>query len=160
VCLPPFHSPDEFNHLFKIYHLSSRSWNGELNHDSTILGGYIPRSLVEVAKPFRPQVFLEDSLVPASLALNGLSIPLNPSDTVFQEFTNTARYAPTAYLPQVATVWVLRQFNAPPLVLLYACRLAAFMFWFWVMLGALRLLFPEKSELSAIYTGGGSKDAF
>ena len=158
--LPPFHSPDEFNHLFKIYHLSSRSWNGELNHDSTILGGYIPRSLVEVAKPFRPQVFHEELKVPFSLTGSLLWVPLSPSDTVFQEFTNTARYAPTAYLPQVAAVWLLRQFHAPPLILLYSCRLSAFLFWFLLMLAALRLLFSTKNEFSAADTGGGGEGSF
>ena len=131
--LPPFHSPDEFNHFYRIYNITEGNIFPELNGDRSHLGGYIPRSLKTVSAPFERAVFHPEIKIPADTILKYIRYPLNKKDTVFVDYVNTARYPPTSYLPQIVAVGVLKTFHTPPLLLLYAARLASFLFWFWII---------------------------
>jgi uncharacterized membrane protein len=128
--IPPVQSPDEYNHFYRIYQISDGKILGEVNGDSTKLGGYIPSSLVNVANPFISMIRQKSNKTSFDTIIKYLSTPLEKDKKIFEEFPNTARYAATAYLPQVLTIGLLKQFNAPPLWMMYLGRLANFLVWF------------------------------
>lgn len=61
--------------------------------------------------------------------INQFSVQLNPGTKFFTDFPNTAVYSPVSYIPQAVIISVLRNVNAPPVLILYACRIAGFLFW-------------------------------
>jgi uncharacterized membrane protein len=128
--IPPFQSPDEFNHFYRIYQISDGQLLGELNSDSTKLGGYIPNSLVDVTNPFKSMIQQSSNKTSFDTIIKYLSTPLEKDKKIFEEFPNTARYSVTAYLPQVLTIGLLKQFDVHPLCMMYLGRLMNFLFWF------------------------------
>ena len=144
--IPPFHSPDEFNHFYKIYHISEGHFLGEIDTASMQLGGHIPKSLLAVSHPFEKAVFKTDIKIPKDTILAYLNYPLYKLATQFAEFPNTARYFPTAYFPQILTVSVLKWVNMPPLMMLYITRLMTFLFWFFLVFQAIRIT-PVGKEI-------------
>jgi uncharacterized membrane protein len=138
VLVPPFHSPDEFNHFYKAYHIADGHFTAEFDADSTHIGGSIPRSLKTISSFFEPIMHHRDRHSSMDSIFKYLNTPLKPNDKIFVSFPNTARYAPTAYTPQVLTFFILKQLNVPPLWMTYIGRLVTFMTWFVLILGALK----------------------
>jgi uncharacterized membrane protein len=128
VALPPFQGPDEFNHFFRAYQVSTGQWLGVRTPDQR-LGGVLPSSLSAVARPFRHLPFQPDNRIEISTLVATFNIPLRPDQTQFTDFANTAIYAPTAYLPQAVVIAPLRWLHAPPLLLLYAGRIVGLVWW-------------------------------
>jgi uncharacterized membrane protein len=137
ICLvfliPPFQSPDEFNHFYRIYQISEGRFVGELSSDSSELGGYIPNSLIQVSQPFESMVLQKSNKTSFDTIIKYLNTPLEKDKKIFEPFPNTARYVATAYLPQVLTVSLLKQFNTPPLWMMYIGRLITFLTWFFIV---------------------------
>ncbi len=138
VLVPPFHSPDEFNHFYKAYHIADGHFTAEFDRDKTHIGGYIPRSFITVSRPFEPMMHHPDWGIPTDSVFKYINTPLKSKDKIFVSFPNTARYAPTAYAPQVLTFFILKQFNIPPIWMMYVGRLITFMSWFALILWALK----------------------
>jgi uncharacterized membrane protein len=151
VLVPPFHSPDEFNHFYKSYHLADEHYTPDFDSSKAHLGGYIPRSLVTISLPFDT---IEQHIKPriwADSVFKYLKFPLLPADKTFVAFPNTARYAPTAYSPQVFTLFILKKINAPPLWMVYIGRLSTFLAWFGLILIAIRWTpMPYRSILMVL----------
>jgi uncharacterized membrane protein len=133
VVVPPFHSPDEFNHFYKAYDISEGHLTPTVDYAKMELGGYVPKSLLEVSAPFEKGKFKEDYKFSVDTILHYLKLPLNRQEMVFTDFPNTARYAPTAYTPQVFAILVCKFFDLPPLSILYISRLLAFLLWFTIL---------------------------
>jgi uncharacterized membrane protein len=138
VLVPPFHSPDEFNHFYKSYHLADEHYTPDFDSSKAHLGGYIPRSLVTVSQPFEAIVLFRERKMRMDTIIKYLKLPLIPTDKIFIPFPNTARYAPTAYVPQVLAIFVLKQWNTPPLWMTYVGRFLTFMTWLWLISIAIR----------------------
>lgn len=128
--IPPFQSADEFNHFYRIYQLSEGQFVGEIDSTKTQLGGYIPSSLITISTSFEHIVFYKSRKTSLDSIKKYLKTPLEKEKKEFRAFPNTARYALTAYLPQVLTVSCLRPFNVPPLWMMYIGRLVTFLVWF------------------------------
>jgi uncharacterized membrane protein len=128
--MPPFQSADEFNHFYRIYQISEGQFVGEVDSTKTDLGGYIPSSLIAISAPFEPLAFHKSVKTSFDTIQKYLKTPLEKEKKQFHSFPNTARYALTAYLPQVLTFSVLRQFDTPPLWMMYIGRLMTFLVWF------------------------------
>jgi uncharacterized membrane protein len=130
--IPPFQSPDEYNHFYRIYQIADGHIFGELDSTRTQMGGYIPQSLITISRPFEG---LYDKSARASLDTiqKYLIIPLEKDKIVFEPFPNTARYAVTAYLPQAITIFLLKLINISPLWMMYLGRLMTFLTWFFIV---------------------------
>jgi uncharacterized membrane protein len=135
--VPPFQAPDEFNHFYRAWQISEGQWTGIRTTDQR-LGGWLPTSLIEVARPFRQLPFQPDQHTSMDTVVKTLRAPLHAEQRVFVDFANTAIYPPTAYLPQAAAIALLRALHCPPLWMLYTARLAGFLTWFYFVLLALR----------------------
>jgi uncharacterized membrane protein len=144
--VPPFQSPDEPNHFLRIYHISEGRLWGEVSSDKHQLGGYIPDSLSTVYKPYEYMFFKEETKISTDSITSNLLKPLPASALSFQRFPNTARYAFTTYLPQVTAFYLLKKISCPPLLLMYAGRLAAFLFWVMLVYYAINLT-PVYKEI-------------
>lgn len=138
VLIPPFQSPDEPNHFLRAYQVSEGVFFPE-EHDRR-LGGVLPESLAQVCDSFSYLKMNYEARLDKELIFRCLDIPLNPERRVFTDFPNTAIYAPTAYLPQAATIALLRPAGATPLQMLYACRLANLFIWAMLVRAAIGLI--------------------
>lgn len=149
--IPPFQSPDEFNHFYRIYQITDGHLVGQFNADSSQLGGYVPKSLVSISKPFdEPLVYKNDVRVSIDTVKKYGEVPLRRNDTMFVPFPNTARYASTAYLSQILTFSYLKLFDAKPMTLMYVGRFATFLTWLFLVAAAVCLT-PILKELLMIF---------
>jgi uncharacterized membrane protein len=138
LVMPPFQGPDEFNHFFRAYQVSTGQWLGMRTPDQR-LGGPLPFSLTAVAQPFRHLPFRPEGRITPHTTLAALRIPLYPAQQAFTDFANTAIYAPTAYLPQAMVMAPLRWAGVNPLVLLYIGRISGLLWWLGCCHVAIRL---------------------
>jgi uncharacterized membrane protein len=147
IILPPFQSPDEPNHFLRIYHIAQGHLKGEVSPDKQFLGGYIPKELPSIFQPFEYMVFHEEKKTHEDSIVSKLFNSLTTKEQFFGVFPNTARYAFTAYLPQAVITFLLDKLNVPPLIVLYAQRLVAFLFWLIIVYWAIRLTPVYKEVL-------------
>ncbi len=149
--IPPFQSPDEFHHFYRIYQISNGHLLGQFNADSTQIGGNMPRSVVLIMDPYDDSlVFKQSNNVSFDTLKKCWSTPLNPKNVEFREFPNTARYAITAYIPQTLAFGLLKTFEANPLKMMYLGRLFNFIFWFVIVCFSVRIM-PKFKELAMIF---------
>jgi uncharacterized membrane protein len=123
---PPFEVPDEPQHFYRGYQLSTGEFWGSVKNGQA--GSVLPSSLPELVehflgtrashapRPLRPHRWSD------TWAQFGRS--LEPQRQEFVEFGGAVGYPPFGYAPQALTMAVARVFEAPPLVTLYAGRLA------------------------------------
>lgn len=135
---PPFQAPDEFNHFYKAWQVSEGTFSG-LKHDDRV-GGFVPAGVEELAASFRNLRFNPQAKTSSSSIWAKAAIPLQPDSLVFVDFPNTALYSPVVYAPQAATIFVLRQFDTPPLFIYYAARFVTLLCWLALVFLALRKL--------------------
>lgn len=135
---PPFQVPDEFAHFYRAYHVSRGHLQAQVKDHR--VGDFLPRSLVATATepgfnamPFHPENKMRLTYLEQAFALR-----LDPRDQVFADFPNTALTSPVPYLPQAAGMACLTAFRPPPILLLYAGRLANFAVWLLLMAAAVR----------------------
>jgi uncharacterized membrane protein len=131
VIIPPFQVADEINHFFRAWQVSDGVFVGIRTLDNR-LGGDLPISVVKITEPI----------------FNNLSVPLDAQSRQFKDFSNTAIYAPTAYLPQVVAIGVGKLLNLGPLSIFYFSRLLTLIFWLSMVYAALKIL-PIKRDLLA-----------
>jgi uncharacterized membrane protein len=135
---PPFQVPDEYQHFLHAYHFSQGKLKAEVINGSA--GGYFPASLRQfdltlnqavAANPKNKQK-LKDLWIQFKL-------PLNPEERTFLVFSDTARYASSAYLPQAIGISLGRWLEAPPVVIFYLGRLTNGLIWFFLVWWSLKL---------------------
>jgi uncharacterized membrane protein len=135
---PPFQVPDEYQHFLHAYHFSQGKLKAEVV-DGWV-GGYFPDSLRQfdltlnhaVATNPKNKQKLKDLWIQ-------FNQPLNPDQRNFLVFSDTARYASLAYLPQAVGISLGRWLEAPPVIIFYLGRLTNGLTWFILVLWALKL---------------------
>ncbi len=144
--IPPFQSPDEFNHFYRAYQISDGQIIGEFDSTRTQLGGYMPKSLIYNSAAFDSLMVQKSNKTTFDTIQKYLKTPLEKNQKIFEPFPNTARYALTAYIPQTLTISFLKQFDTPPLWMMYIGRLMTFLIWFLLVNIAVRKI-PIYKEL-------------
>jgi uncharacterized membrane protein len=124
---PPFQVADEFWHFFRAYQISL----GQLVAQSrgNTQGGVLPASLLKLSSRFADLPFHPHHKTSLEKILDAGRIPLNPEQTTFCYFPNSANYCPLVYAPQAAAIAVGRSMDWPPLELLYLGREAGLIAW-------------------------------
>ena len=145
LVVPPFQTPDEFNHNYKIHHLAQGHFLAEIDTPSVSLGGIVPKSLVSTSQFYESLVFSENK-APLDTLKKLLKIPLNKNDKTFVIFPNTARYAFTSYLATIPVIYVANIFNVNPIYSMYWGRIVNFLFWFGCIILGFRIM-PIFKEL-------------
>ncbi|MEJ6010487.1 DUF2142 domain-containing protein [Novosphingobium aquae] len=112
---PPFQTPDEQQHLFRAWQLSTFQLIGE--RQGEISGGYLPAGVVHAAaielgstKPHDKKVFQPTGWGErfARATPIGANEPL-----VFTNFVGSVSYSPVGYVPQIMAVWAGRALDLP-----------------------------------------------
>lgn len=132
--LPPFMVPDEPAHFFRSYQISEGKFFGKVEGNK--LGAHLPVSLLKLHN----EVFQDrDSfLMDKGFIKRLMSVKLNRDDRAFLFFPNTSLYSPIPYIPQALGINMGKNFNAPPLILLYLGRLFNLFFWILIVYFAIK----------------------
>jgi uncharacterized membrane protein len=138
VLIPPFQTPDEDHHYLRIQHIVNGHLWGEVSTDKQRLGGNVAAGLSKVYEPFMGITFDRRKKIQPQLIFDHLNTPLSNSTDSFIAFPNTARYPPTAYLPQVVGIGVSKILGLPPLWAFYLARLSALIGWLLLIRWAIR----------------------
>lgn len=135
VVTPPYQAADEYKHLFRAYQISTGQLGATLVDG--VPGAFLPRSLeasmLRLSRdlPFHPDVKQRPGEIAAELAR-----PLAPRDLAFVRFVGLP--SPAGYLPQAAAIAIGRSFDGPPIVLVWAGRVANLLVWIALVATALR----------------------
>ena len=113
--VPPFQVADEHNHFERAEHLLQGNLRAE-NHGSTS-GGQIDTGLSKVADLFGAEQ------PPRSTSIGAWQIHWS-NQLAYREFSNTVRYPPPLYLPQMFGIALSKMLGLPVLGGLYLARLA------------------------------------
>lgn len=144
VLVPPFQSPDEFNHFYRAWQIS----DGQLLGIRTPhrLGGWLPQSVWDVAQPFRLLPFHFEEKISVDTIWEVLQLPLRDTTSapVFVDFSNTAIYAPTAYIPSIIAIWLGKLLVWNPLAIMYFARFATLCFYIGFVYAAIGLMPKQK----------------
>jgi uncharacterized membrane protein len=149
VLIPPFQSPDEPNHFLRAWQISEGHFWPERTTDAR-LGAYFPPELQVFIDSFSYLKNDYSARISVQKIRNHPFFEREPQGRVFQDFANTAVYAPMAYLPQATAMAILRPLGINPLHLLYGARWANLMVWIVLVYAALQLLGPSGGVLCIV----------
>lgn len=137
--IPPFQAPDEVHHFYKSYQISEGQAFGTKT-DNQRYGGYLPKNLHDISKPFRKLRYKEWEKASKDTILKVSQIPLHSSSTTFLDFPNVAYYAPMGYTPQAVALSAHHLFDIRPLYLFYLARIATLFCWIFIMTKAIQAM--------------------
>jgi len=135
---PPFETPDEPNHFYRAYQIAGGQLIAERRGAQA--GGVIPANLVKTVDaviddiPFHPENKQDLANVRSAF-----SLPLNPEDSLFVDFPNTAVYSFVPYVPQVLGISLGKALGLPPIWLMYLGRFTNLLVAALMIGGAIRL---------------------
>jgi uncharacterized membrane protein len=163
ILTPPFKVADEINHFYRAWQVSTLTFSA-VKKDQR-LGGTIPKSLGKFSSEFRPYIGSPYNRITPAQVWQTRLITLNPTDTVFEDFTNTALYSAFLYMPQAFGIFIGRLIGASPfwlfhfgrlsnllifiLLVYYAIKIIPFKKWLFVLLVSLPMSISIFSSLSA-----------
>lgn len=147
LIVPPFQSPDEFNHFYRSWQIAdgaSRCFReggmiGNKTADNR-LGDSLPTSLLSISEPFTHLPFHFEQHIKTNTIFTLLQTPLNEQKRTFVDFTNTAVYAPTAYLSQSTTIFLFKNLGFTPLSIFYLSRLLTLFFWIAIVYASIKII--------------------
>lgn len=138
IILPPFQSVDEASHFYRSYEIISNKIVPQKVNSS--LGDYLPLSLITLVKDYDFLIKHVDKKITPQYIFETSKIKLNPEQTAFAEFANTAIYSPVAYITQLPGMYIAKLFNANPLLFLYAGRLSNLLFFTFIIFLAIKII--------------------
>ena len=145
LIVPPFQAPDELNHFYRSWQITEGGLLGKKTLDNR-LGDSLPSSLLSISKPFTQLPFHFEQRIKSSTIFYNLKTPLYAQKKTFIDFSNTAVYAPTAYIPQSASIFLFKNLGFTPLSIFYLSRLFTLILWIAVVYVSIKIL-PLKKEL-------------
>lgn len=126
ILLPPFQSVDEAAHFYRGYEISSGTFLSKKIDNK--VGDYLPSSLEKFASRYTFLIKNIDKKINVNYIINSAQIKLNPNETKFIEFKNTALYSPMCYLTQVPGMYIAKAFGVNPLWIFYLGRISNLIF--------------------------------
>lgn len=138
--VPPFQTPDEFNHFYKINHILTGHFYPEVDTPTVTLGGYVPQSVVDIEKPYLKFVWHDSVKSNPNTFREVLATPLSKNQKTFATFPNTARYTPIAYSPPLIACGIAWILDLNPAYSMYLGRLANLAFWLFCMTMVFRII--------------------
>ncbi len=170
---PPGLNPDEPTHVFRAWQVahggfvSVESENQPHVRDGEV-GGVVPTAWPALFAESHYQRGFEDPTTFRDLDWSKLaSLHASADDTGWVTFTNTAQYAPVAYVPQVVAIWVGEALDLPVLVTLELGRALGLLAVAGLLLAAARLtpvgrlaffaigMFPSVVSQAASFSADG-----
>lgn len=147
LVLPPFQSPDEFNHFYRSWQISEGAFIGKKTSDNR-LGDSLPTSLLTISTPFTHLPFHFEQRIKTNTIFSALQIPLDEQQKTFIDFSNTAVYAPTAYLSQSVSIFFCKKLGLPPLSIFYISRLLTLIFWIVIVYASIKIIPIQQRQFA------------
>ncbi|MEM7572838.1 MAG: DUF2142 domain-containing protein [Bacteroidota bacterium] len=135
---PPFQGPDEVNHFYRAYAISTGQWEPDTSLDRR--GGTVPLSVVQMVDTFAYLRWYANQRTSTERVFPFSDRPLQLEQVVFKDYPNTALYPATVYLPQAAVIALSRRFDFSVLTTFRLTRLVGLLLWLAVALLALHWL--------------------
>ena len=132
---PPYQGPDEPNHLYRAYAISTGEW--EVDTITRRRGGEVPVSFYRMFETFTLVRWNDQVQTDFDSVRQYADLPLRPEQTRFVDYPNTAVYPAPVYLPAAVGLWGARKLRLSTLDTLYAARAGGLIFW--LLAGALAL---------------------
>ena len=124
----PLKSPDELAHFYRSYQVSQGDFFADISIHPT--GGHLPVSIKAMEERIRKALWPSPH---RNLSLQTwqsfCKIPLQPNQTQFVAFNNSAGYPFTLYLSQALAIIAGRGCHLGPFALIYAGRLGNLLLW-------------------------------
>jgi uncharacterized membrane protein len=134
--VPPFQVPDEPNHAFRIFQISQGGIAAaRQNGDS---GGNVPNSLLATRNDYVPMIADKGIRVMLADLRTSLGMPLEPDNSQFVSFPNTALYSPVPYLPAAGGFAIGKLLGQSPLALCWLGRICNLLAWLLLVALAVR----------------------
>ena len=155
LIVPPFQAPDEFNHFYRSWQIADNftvekdsfgernGLTGKKTADNR-LGDSLPTSLLTISEPFTHLPFSFEQRIKTNTIFTLLHTPLDNAQRTFVDFTNTAVYAPSAYLSQSVAIYVLKNLGLSPLSIFYISRLFTLLFWITIVYTSIKIIPVQK----------------
>ncbi len=124
---PPFQVPDEASHFYRSYQVSRGDFSPVVKNNQ--LGGYIPRSISRYLSGYTHIPFHKDEKTSLSKILSDFKTDLAADRQIFVQHINSAQYTPFLYAPQSIGMFLPRNLNASPPIILYAGRIGNLLLW-------------------------------
>ena len=144
---PPFQTPDEAQHFFKMWGFTQGTFNFK------VLNGYsgdiLPDSVIKISK-FDRLCRHPELKTSAGEIFSALKIKLEKDKTAFYVFTPTS-YTPVSYFPVFLILWAMKLINVPPLIMLYIMRLCSLFLYTGLCYQAIKII-PFKKWLFVLLT--------
>ncbi|MCB0686213.1 MAG: DUF2142 domain-containing protein [Saprospiraceae bacterium] len=134
---PPFQVPDEINHWYRAYQISTGHLLAEKHNNR--LGGILPKGVVEITNPFLGLRWNINAKTGLSTIKEQCSINLQADQQVFNDFPNTALYSPISYLPQSISIYLSRSLGLNPMSIFYFTRIMTLFLWLVAITYAVRI---------------------
>lgn len=123
--IPPFQTPDEFQHFYRAYSISESNYIADLNNND--VGSNLPSSLNSISAPFKKYHFKPNIKTSPVEIFSIFSIPLDRSSREWTSFPGASIYIPIVYFPQAAAL-SLHRLDISPAYLFYLGRIFALLF--------------------------------
>ena len=139
---PPFQSPDEPEHLFKMWGYTEGSYNHKIKDGWA--GQVLPESFAAMYKVY-DAYRMSNNPVPFDVTLKASMLPLDKNNTEFLRFTPSS-YTPFSYFPSFIVLWILKILNAAPLFMMYVLRFCSLLVYLALCYFAIKIT-PVKKML-------------
>lgn len=115
---PPFQSPDEPEHMLKMWGYTQKTLRYQVKNGQT--GLELPQSLAYLYN-FYNVYRLSNNKIPYKSTIQALEVPLAKETTTFLPHTPTS-YTPVSYFPSFIILWIMKFLNIKPLCMMYILR--------------------------------------
>ncbi len=139
----PFLVPDEFAHFYRAYQVSQFKLMPEARSTYEV-GGQLPQSFSLLEDTFLGMTKLPKTTVSLVKLNELLRAPLQPQQTQFVNFKNSAIYAPAGYIPQALGLLLGRVLKVSLLSEFYLGRIFNLLFWILCTYAAIRVMPVHK----------------
>lgn len=131
---PPFQSPDEPEHLFKMWGYTQGTLRYQTKDGAS--GLVVPSSFARLYE-FYDYYRISNEKIPFYSTLRSAGVALEKDKTVFLQF-NPASYTPLSYFPSFLVLWVMKIFSVKPLMMMYILRFCSLLVYLALCYAAIR----------------------
>lgn len=152
ITIPPLQTPDEIAHFYRSYQIATGQWllnKNEKGHSVAWVPESIPKT-VRILAYDNPVAGDSNKEYDLQNTRHALSVRLEKNKQKLLDAGSAAGHTPLVYAPQGITLSILSLFNARPLIMIYAVRIAVLLTWIFLAYFAIKLLPKRKWALVGI----------
>ena len=133
--MPPFQSPDEPEHFFKMWGYTQGTYRYQIKDNQAGLN--MPQSMASLYQFYNFYRF-SNKKIPYKATLQSFNIPLAKKTTTFLKHTPSS-YTPVSYFPSFIILWIMKLLNFGPLFMMYILRFCSLLVYLALAYSAIRI---------------------